>query len=317
VRQTHSSARRVQTVACCYDENRMTTKTADYRIVVATDGSTQARAALATVLAVPWPAETHVRAVIARQRRPPYSRSILLSALDRRWDEAAARAGRTLARRWPDADAVVVEKPDAVAGILHEAARFRADLVAVGWRGHGATRRLLMGSVSRGVVRGAKCAVLVVRQRSAPVRRIVIGFDGSPNAQRGVQLVAKLLPPPNGRVMLVGVSEIPALSSFGPAVGGIRSTIAREVRRLNTEATSVAMKALNRAAAELERSGWRTRTQLRTGEPLRELLAVVGTADPQLVVVGARGTSGVSQLLLGSVAEGVLNRSPVPVLLAR
>ena len=77
------------------------------------------------------------------------------------------------------------------------------------------------------------------------------------------------------------------------------------------------MKALNRAAAELERSGWRTRTQLRTGEPLRELLAVVGSADPQLVVVGARGTSGMSQLLLGSVAEGVLNRSPVPVLLAR
>jgi hypothetical protein len=31
----------------------------------------------------------------------------------------------------------------------------------------------------------------------------------------------------------------------------------------------------------------------------------------------ARGTSGVRQLLLGSVAEGVLNRSPVPVLLAR
>jgi nucleotide-binding universal stress UspA family protein len=204
---------------------------------------------------------------------------------------------------------VVVEEGDAVKGILHEAARFRADLVAVGWRGHGVTKRLLMGSVSRGVVRGARCAVLVVRHRSGPVRRIVIGFDGSPNAERGVQLVARLVPPPNGRVILVGVSEIAALSSFGPAVGGIRTTIAREVRRINAEAASVALKALNRAAAELERGGWRTRTQLRTGEPLRELLSVVGTADPQLLVVGARGTSGVRQLLLGSVAEGVLNRS--------
>ena len=67
----------------------------------------------------------------------------------------------------------------------------------------------------------------------------------------------------------------------------------------------------------LKRSGWRTRTQLRTCEPLRELMAAVGTADPHLLVVGARGTSGVRQLLLGSVAEGVLNRSPCPVLLAR
>jgi nucleotide-binding universal stress UspA family protein len=284
--------------------------------VVATDGSSQARAAVATVLAVPWPAETHVRAVIARQLRPPYSRSILLTALDQSAEEDAARARRTLARRWPSAEAVVVEKA-AVEGILHEAERSRADLVAVGWRGHGTARRLLMGSVSRGVVRGAKCAVLVVRQRPRRVRRIVIGFDASPNAQRAVQLVAKLVAPPDGRVTLVSVAEVLALRSHGPAVGGIRSTIAHEVRRINAERARAAMKALKRAAAELRRSGWGTRTQVLTGEPLRELMAAVGTADPQLLVVGARGTSGVRRLLLGSVAEGVLNRSRVPVLLAR
>jgi nucleotide-binding universal stress UspA family protein len=294
----------------------VTTRTAGFCIVVATDGSSQARAAVATVLAVPWPAETHVRAVIARQLRPPYSRSILLTALDQSAEEDAARARRTLARRWPSAEAVVVEKA-AVEGILHEAERSRADLVALGWRGHGTVRRMLMGSVSRGVVRGAKCAVLVVRQRPRRVRRIVIGFDASPNAQRAVQLVAKLVAPPDGRVTLVNVAEVLALRSHGPAVRGIRSTIAHEVKRINAERARAAMKALKRAAAKLRRSGWGTRTQLLTGEPLRELMAAVGTADPQLLVIGARGTSGVRQLLLGSVAEGVLNRSRVPVLLAR
>ncbi len=294
----------------------MTTRTGGFHIVVATDGSSQARAAVATVLAVPWPAETHVRAVIARQLRAPYSRSILLSALDQSAEEDVARARRTLARRWPSAEAVVVERA-AVEGILHEAERSRADLVAVGWRGHGTARRLLMGSVSRGVVRGAKCAVLVVRQRSRRVRRIVIGFDASRNAQRAVQLVAKLVAPPDGRVTLVSVAEVLALRSHGPAVRGIRSTIAHEVKRINAERARAAMKALKRAAAKLRRSGWGTRTQLLTGEPLRELMAAVGTAAPQLLVIGARGTSGVRQLLLGSVAEGVLNRSRVPVLLAR
>ncbi len=174
-----------------------------------------------------------------------------------------------------------------------------------------------MGSVSRGVVRGATCAVLVVRQRPRQVRRIVIGFDGSPNAQRAVELVSRLVAPPDGRVTLVSVVEMLTPGSHGPAVGGIRSTIAREVRRINAEAARVAMKALRSAAAELERSGWQTRTRLRTGEPLRELMAAVRTADPHLLAIGARGTSGVRQLLLGSVAEGVLNRSPVPVLIAR
>lgn len=283
---------------------------------MATDGSSQAGAAVATVLAVPWPAETHVRAVIARRLRAPYRRSILLSSLDPNADDGAARVARPLARRWPRVEAVVVDTA-AVEGILDEAERFRADLIAVGWRGHGTARRLLMGSVSRGVVRGARCAVLVVRQRPRRLRRIVIGFDASPNAQRAVQLVGKLVAPPDGRVTLVSVGENLAPSSHGPSVGGIRSTIAREVRRINAEAARATMKALNRAAAELQRSGWRTRTQLWTGEPLRDLMTAVGDADPQLLVVGARGTSGVRQLLLGSVAEGVLNRSRVPVLLTR
>jgi nucleotide-binding universal stress UspA family protein len=100
-------------------------------------------------------------------------------------------------------------------------------------------------------------------------------------------------------------------------VGGIRSALTREIKRINADSAKAATKALKLAAEELERRGWRTRTRLLTGEPLRELLTAVNEVDPQLLVVGARGTSGVRQLLLGSVAEGVLSRSAVPVLLAR
>ena len=50
---------------------------------------------------------------------------------------------------------------------------------------------------------------------------------------------------------------------------------------------------------------------------LREVSAAAATTHPQVLVVGARGSNGLSKLLLGSVAEGVLNRLPVPVLVAR
>jgi nucleotide-binding universal stress UspA family protein len=53
------------------------------------------------------------------------------------------------------------------------------------------------------------------------------------------------------------------------------------------------------------------------GEPLRDLLGAVATSRAQLLVLGARGTSGVRYLLLGSVAEGALNHSPVSVLVVR
>ena len=77
------------------------------------------------------------------------------------------------------------------------------------------------------------------------------------------------------------------------------------------------MKALNRAAVELKRRGWHTRTALVHGEPLRDLLGAVAAARAQLLVVGARGSRSVRHLPLGSVAEGALNQSPVAVLLAR
>lgn len=285
------------------------------RVLVATDGSAPAHAALATIIDVPWPEGTRARAVVVRQGSS-YKRSRLLSTLDRSADEEAASARRALARRWPDAEARVIDRAP-LDGILAEADRFQSDVIAVGWRGHGAVRRLLMGSVSRGVVRGAKCAVLVVRRRPRRVRRIAIGFDGSPHALRAVTLVGQLVPPPDGRVTLVGVVELMASTSRAPRVGGIRSTIAREIRRLNTARAKEAMKALNAAAAELKRRGWRTRTELRTGEPLRELVAAVNAVPHQLLVVGARGTSGIRHLLLGSVAEGVLHRSSLPVLVAR
>jgi nucleotide-binding universal stress UspA family protein len=288
----------------------------EFRILLAVDGSVQARAALATVLRGPWPEGTRVRAVAARQVRGPHQRSIVLTMLDRSAETAAERAQRALARRWPDADAVVVDGA-AVGGVLAEVGRYRADLIAVGWSGHGPVRRLLMGSVSRGVVRGATCAVLVVRRAPRHVRNLVLAYDGSPNARRAVRLVARLSPGRDGRVTLVQAIELPAPVSRAPMLGGIRTSVSRGLARLHAEQSETARRALEEARKELERAGWRTRTELRTGEPLREVMDAVSASEAHLLVVGARGTSGVRHLLLGSVAEGVLNRSPVPVLLAR
>jgi nucleotide-binding universal stress UspA family protein len=100
-------------------------------------------------------------------------------------------------------------------------------------------------------------------------------------------------------------------------LGGIRASVTRGLARLHAEQSEAARRALEEASQELEHAGWRTRTTLRNGEPLREVMDTVSASETHLLVVGARGTSGVRHLLLGSVAEGVLNRSPVPVLLAR
>lgn len=285
----------------------------EFRVLVATDGSRDAQAAVATTMHFPWPARTRVRAISARRTGASYRKSILLTALDRGAEQATERARRALVGRWPEVEGEVVDKTPA-AGILDEAERLRADVIVVGWRGHGAVRRLLMGSVSREVVRGATSAVLVVR-RSQHVSKIVVGVDGSSAAKRALALLGRLVPPPGGHVTLVSSVEL-MTALPGSRVPGA-AAIAREIKRHNLTRTRTAKAALTRAAAELKRRGWRTRTVLVHGEPLRALLDEVATARAQMLVVGSRGTSGVRRLLLGSVADGALNRCPVAVLIAR
>ncbi len=288
----------------------------DFRVLVATDGSAPAKTAVATAVRFPWPARTRAQGVHARQAPADYRRSILLAALDRSAEVIATGVRRALSRRWPGADVTIVDTAPVV-GVLHEAKRFDADVIVLGWRGHGAVRRFLMGSVSRGVVRGATCAVLVVRRGQRDVRRIVIGFDGSANAERAVEFVGRLHPPRGGQVTMFTAVDHMGVPSHSLAPRGVGATVAAEVRRINAERTARAKKDLARAAATLTRAGWRVRTTVTAGAPLHDLLATVDSAGADLLVVGARGASGVRHLLVGSVAEGALNRCPVPVLMVR
>ena len=55
----------------------------DFRVLVATDGSRPAQAAITTAIQFPWPDGSRVRVVIARNLRAEHRRSILLAAMDR------------------------------------------------------------------------------------------------------------------------------------------------------------------------------------------------------------------------------------------
>jgi nucleotide-binding universal stress UspA family protein len=288
-----------------------------FRVLVATDGSPSARAAVAVATAFPWPRGADVHGVIARRlEAATQTPRRLLPALDREGMRIAAGARRALARRWPAPDVVLVNKAP-VAAILDETRRLDASVVVVGWRGHGGLRRLLFGSVSRGVVRQAACPVLVVRRRPRDLGSFVIGLDGSVNAQRAARFLARLPPPRSGRVTVVRVEEPVALATRGTLPGTVRSMVHRELAALNRERRARATREVAKVAANLARRGWTVRRIVRSGTPLDELLDVVKATRPGALVVGARGVGGLRRLLLGSVAEGALNHSPVPVLVVR
>jgi nucleotide-binding universal stress UspA family protein len=205
-----------------------------------------------------------------------------------------------------------------IEAIIAEARRRRAGVIVVGSRGLGFASRLMLGSVSRGVVRRARCPVLVVKGRHRRIKRLVLATDGSPNAGRALGfLLARLEPPAGARVKVVRVLEpvLPRTRVLLPAP--IRRAIMSSAASLNAKRARQARREVASAAVLLKRAGWRARGIVREGVPLAEVLREATASRADLLVVGARGTGGLARLLLGSVAEGALDRSPVPVLLVK
>ena len=54
-----------------------------------------------------------------------------------------------------------------------------------------------------------------------------------------------------------------------------------------------------------------------TGRPSREIIEYATDNDIDHIVLGSRGRTGLRRVLLGSVAEAVLRRAPVPVTVVR
>lgn len=292
-----------------------------FHVLVATDGSSRARAALATAGAFPWPRGARASGVIARRGFAGTQIAgewpvTVWEALDRSLERVRAAAQAVLARRWRDAEVVIVDQPP-VDAILAQARRRRAGVVVLGSRGHGLLSRVVLGSVSRGVVRRADCPVLVVKRRLDEVRRVLVGLDGSPNARRAVDFVARLEVPPGGQVTVLRVVEPMRVPSLGLAPASVRGAVSAQAAELTAQWVRAAEREVGEAAARLERRGWKAEPVVRLGVPLPELLRAVAAARADLLVLGARGVGGVARLLLGSVAEGALGRARVSVLVVK
>lgn len=287
-----------------------------FPILVAVDDSSAGPAVVRGALHFPWPAGARMHGVVGTGipwmvESPEYVRV----ALGRGLRETAQTAERNLRRRWPASTVEVVNKAPLPA-ILSTAKKVAPRVIVVGWRGHGLVHRMFSGgSVSRGVVRAAPCAVLVVKGQPREVRRLVLGVDRSRYARAAARFVARLEPPRGGSVTLVSVVQPQRLPSLGLLPASARAMVVRGARAEHDARVAAAQRELHRLATIVQRGGWKVDTMVRSGTPVTELLAAARDADA--IVVGARGGGGLEGLVLGSVADGVLRHSPKSVLIVR
>jgi len=285
------------------------------RVLLATDGSPDARAAAECLARFPLPPSSAllVLSVVAIPPSPitfpglEDLKQSLLADGRRMCDEAAD----VLRPRWPAVE-ISVADGDAREQILRTAEVWKPDLAVLGRRGLGGLERMLLGSVSLTAARHLACPVLVVQGPPRATQRIVVGVDGSEESRRAVNFVAALALGPDAEVHLVAVAESLLVPASLPSAAreAFRSIVAEVDERQRATLRDV----LSRAAGRL---GGRVQVHTHTpvGDPARLLLQTAAIAD--LVVVGSRGLRAVRRLLLGTVSEKVLQHAPCPVLIVK
>jgi nucleotide-binding universal stress UspA family protein len=288
------------------------------RVLVATDGSEDACAAVTWLETFPLPPDADVL-VLTVERTPYVSGAAFLLATEPTFHHSAVRiaddARDALRQRFPDAESMVLEG-DPRELISRTAEDWGADLCVMGARGLGAVKAWLLGSVSTAVARWAPCPVLVVQGHPAPaIEKAVIALDGSIGAMSAARFFASLPLDPAIHVRLISAVES-ALVHF--AARGIGLS---EVRTMTAHAEArqaVTMQSVLRAAEQTfgDRVAGVERDVV-VGRPADVIVEAAEQPDVGLVVMGARGLSALDRLLLGSVSEHVLHRAPCPVLIVR
>ena len=75
--------------------------------------------------------------------------------------------------------------------------------------------------------------------------------------------------------------------------------------------------ALAASAKGLTEAGYTVKPWAEVGDAAEKIISTVRTSGADIVVMATHGRSGLSKVLMGSVAEQVLHQSPVPVLCVR
>jgi nucleotide-binding universal stress UspA family protein len=288
------------------------------RVLLATDGSTDAQAAAAWLADFPLPPDATVRVTTVAGVTPasldiPTVRDFQASLRQ----EARAVADRTCARlagRVRTLEAHVLEG-DARETLVRAAEEWPADLVVVGARGLSVMAGLVLGSVSLAVARHAPCPVLVVKSGARPLRHILVAIDGSEPAQAAAEFVARLPLDPALLVQVLGVVERPRFPSAAPAA--VAGHLRAAVEQLLAERMTTLGLALEQAAGAFGARAPRVERRIAVGDPTDQIVRAADTTDTDLVVVGARGLGALKRLLLGSVSEAVLRSAERSVLIVR
>jgi nucleotide-binding universal stress UspA family protein len=191
-----------------------------------------------------------------------------------------------------------------------------ADLVVVGSHSRSAIGRVILGSVSQLVLNHCPCSVRIARGRNdggEPHRplRIVIGFDGSIDANLAIDAICARQWPAQSVAHVVMALDPRTITHFG-ALRGWPAAIAA-----TSDEMGVARHQVEQVFNRLHDAGLSAVSILNRSDARHALLHEADALGADTIFMGARGLTRLKRFLLGSTSAAVAARAPCSIEVVR
>jgi nucleotide-binding universal stress UspA family protein len=150
----------------------------------------------------------------------------------------------------------------------------------------------------------------VAREPSGMAQHVLVPYDDSEQSRGALEHALSQYP--EGRLTVLYVIDPSAAAFDAPMTAG---PVAAEDWYEDAEADAEAL--LAEAEAQAQERGRRVETDHTVGRPADAITEYAEEHDLDAIVMGSHGRSGISRVLLGSVAETVVRRAPCPVTVVR
>lgn len=191
---------------------------------------------------------------------------------------------------------------------LHEMAEAaRADVIAIGTTRREGIGRLVLGDDARATLHGAPCGVVIAPAGWAAdrrgLRRIAVGWDGSPEADEALAAARAIAAGTDTSIEVVTAVPhfLPPVDAGSAWVPGLTVDELAAIQRDAVERAARRLADLPDVEGHAE-----------AGAPADRLREAAGRAD--LLVVGSRGHGPLRRLLTGSTADALAGTTSCPLL---
>lgn len=211
------------------------------------------------------------------------------------------------------------QSADVAQSIVNHVDEFASDLIVMCTHGRGGLRDVLYGSIAQQVVAGDATPVLLVQPVGPSIdapfacRQLLVPLDALPEHEEGLHVAAELALACQAQVHLMLVVPTLGTLSGAQAAAGLllpgSTTHVLELTRQDAEAY------LLRHTNHLQGKGLSVEAEICRGDPVANIIEAADKTQPDLIVLGTHGKTGMDAFWSGSVAPRVSSRSRLPLLL--